>query len=137
MSHPPQTPVRNDGVTIPCPVCGTPFTPLGRARFCSPACRQAAWRTRHHAPTMPVVERSHVIYQCPECETRYLGEQRCDTCNRWCARVGPGGECPHCQEPVAITDLISATQLAAPDRTQKRKSTTKPKHRQNRSGGAR
>lgn len=42
----PALPLRNDGVTIVCERCGQPFAPSGRRRFCSTACRQAAWRRR-------------------------------------------------------------------------------------------
>jgi hypothetical protein len=48
-----------------------------------------------------------IVYRCTECDTRYLGEQRCVDCQRFCKRVGPGGACPHCDEPVAIADLIA------------------------------
>jgi len=50
-------------------------------------------------------------YQCPHCETRYLGEQRCPDCNTWCQRLGPGGPCPHCDELVAVSDLIADNQF--------------------------
>src|ERR1035437_5832043 len=33
------------------------------------------------------------IYQCSECETRYLAEQWCPDCARPCQRLGPGGIC--------------------------------------------
>jgi len=46
------------------------------------------------------------IYECPTCNTRYHGEQWCHDCNQPCTRVGLGGLCPHCDEPVAISDLI-------------------------------
>ena len=48
-------PYRNDGVTIACPRCGRAFAPSGRRRFCSAACRQAAWRQRQPVPlpTLP------------------------------------------------------------------------------------
>ncbi len=43
----PQTPWRDDGVTIAaCAAFGSAFDRRGRGRFCSPACRQAAWRRR-------------------------------------------------------------------------------------------
>ncbi len=45
------------------------------------------------------------IYQCPDCEERYLDERRCPDCQLFCRRVGTGGLCPHCDEPVAVTDL--------------------------------
>ena len=49
--------------------------------------------------------RASVIYECPECETRYLDERRCPDCNLFTRRIGPGGSCPHCDEPVAEADL--------------------------------
>ena len=97
------TSVRNDTATIPCPQCQTPFTPHGRRQWCT--CRQAAWRRRHTAPRAVLPTKDATIYQCPNCETRYLGQQRCPDCNTWCRRIGPGGTCPHCDEPVAISDL--------------------------------
>ena len=99
------TSVRNDTVTIPCALCGTPFPPSGRRQWCSDACRQAAFRRRRAAPRPVLPTRNATIYQCPTCETRYLGEQRCHHCNTFCRRLGPGGTCPHCDEPVTITDL--------------------------------
>ena len=102
-------PSRNVGVTIACPVCGQPFAPVGRQRVCSAACRQTAWRRRHGPPPIPIPPRSPraaTIYECPSCETRYLGEQRCPECRIFCRKVGPGGPCPHCDEPVLLADLL-------------------------------
>ena len=105
---------RNDAAT--CPACGQPFTPAGRRRWCSAACRQAAWRRRRPpATTAPAVlppppaARQATIYQCPNCDGRYLGQQRCDECGTFCRRVGPGGLCPCCGEPIAVSDLITST----------------------------
>jgi hypothetical protein len=107
--------VRNDSRndTASCPACGQPFTPAGRRRWCSDACRQAAWRRRRPAgaqaapaPVPPRAAPDATIYQCPDCDERYLGQQRCADCGTFCHRVGPGGPCPHCDEPVAIQDLI-------------------------------
>ena len=107
----PDFPSRNDDVTIACPNCGHRFQPSGRRRFCSDACRQAAWRARQPvAPVVPIPPRSPrpaTVYECPACETRSLGEQRCPECHLFCRRVGPGGACPHCDEPVALVDLFS------------------------------
>ena len=49
--------INSDGhtTTIPCPFCHSAFTPIRRQRYCTPACRQAAWRARHHPTVMMVV----------------------------------------------------------------------------------
>ena len=104
--------VRDDTATTACPVCGGAFAPEGRQRFCSTGCRQTAWRRRRSAPVAPVVTRSDTVYECPSCDTRYLGEQYCADCNTFCRRLGPGGTCPHCDDAVAVTDLLAPDQLA-------------------------
>jgi hypothetical protein len=106
----PDDTLRNDDLTIGCPVCSRRFRPSGRRRYCSDTCRQAAWRQRHPAP-LPVLPlrtpRVETVYECGTCETRYLGEQWCPDCQRPCRRIGPGGACPHCDQPVALTDLLT------------------------------
>jgi ssDNA-binding Zn-finger/Zn-ribbon topoisomerase 1 len=114
----PERPSRDDPVTIPCPRCGQRFVAVGRQRYCSAACRQAGWRQRHPTP-LPLLPtrgpRVATVYECVECGTRYLGEQRCPDCQRFCRRLGPGGACPHCEEPVALADLLpGAASLAGP-----------------------
>ncbi len=52
-----------------------------------------------------------VIYQCPECEER-MRQRRCEDCNLFTRRLGAGAPCPHCDELVALTDLITTDQLA-------------------------
>ncbi|MGH3550383.1 MAG: hypothetical protein ACRDQU_20150 [Pseudonocardiaceae bacterium] len=104
--------MRDDIVTTsPCPVCGTGFLPVRRQRFCSPACRQTAYRRRHPIePTVPIPDgrprREITVYTCPECDQRYLAQQWCHDCNRPCTRIGYGGPCPHCEEPVTVDDLL-------------------------------
>ena len=104
-------PSRDDAGTMTCPVCQRPFTPTGRQRYCGDRCRKTAFRRRHQEQPVPVTlpaarpRREHTIYQCPECEQRLLGEQRCPDCATFARRVGPGSACPHCGEPVAIADL--------------------------------
>jgi hypothetical protein len=98
---------------IPCPVCATAFTPIRRQTYCTPACRQAAWRTRHHdAAPAPVVvlpprtrRRDITIYECPGCATRRLGQQWCPDCNQPATRIDLGGLCPNCDEPITISDI--------------------------------
>ena len=100
----PVTPTLRDG----CAVCGASFVRGGRRRYCSAACRQAAWRQRQ-PQALPVLPRRTAkvltVYECGTCDTRYLGQQWCDACQRPCRRLGLGGECPHCAEPVALVDL--------------------------------
>ena len=103
-----------------CPVCWAPFTRIRRQRYCSDSCRKTAWTRRHAAgATRPVIEpvvpqgirrRDATIYACPSCESRYHAQQWCHDCNQPCTRVGLGGLCPNCNEPVAITDLLDNTQ---------------------------
>jgi len=112
--------VRNDNATTTCPACGTPFSPVRRQRWCSDACRQAAWRRHRSAPQPALPARAETIYECPDCETRYLGEQRCPDCNTWCRRLAvgalaAGGPCPHCDGYVALADILTENQLISPE----------------------
>jgi hypothetical protein len=105
----PLTPSRDDGVTMTGPVCGRPFVPHGRRRFCSDACRAAAWRRRHAWPVTAVpasTRRSMTVYACDGCGFRAVGEQRCEDCSTFMRRAGPGGSCPHCDEPVTVEELL-------------------------------
>jgi hypothetical protein len=102
-------PSRNDDGMMRCPMCTRLFVPRGRQRLCSAACRQAVWRRRHPTPLPPIPARAlrpTMVYQCPSCEARYVAVQRCTDCGVFCRRVGPGGACPHCEEAVAIADLL-------------------------------
>ncbi len=107
-----EPPSRHDGVTMACPSCQHPFVPHGRRRFCSDACRAAAYRRRRDAHPAPIVvpaarpRRPITVYECDGCGERSLGEQRCDDCGTFMRRIGLGGACPNCDEPLAIDDLI-------------------------------
>lgn len=110
------TPSSDVCVTAPrCPACARQL-PAGRSRrFCSPACRQAAYRRRHQpdTPEAPLPPRRSrlegTIYQCPDCEARYLAEQWCAECSRPCHRLGAGGPCPCCEEMITIEELTDTT----------------------------
>ncbi len=109
-AKPPTVPPRNVSVTAGCGVCGRPLPP-GHRRWCGDACRQAAWRRRHQ-PSAPLPElpaarprKAGTVYACPDCDTRLLGEQRCD-CGTFMRRLGPGGLCPCCNEPVTLDELL-------------------------------
>ena len=99
-------------MTPTCRSCRRPI-PAGYGRlYCSPRCRQTAYRRRHTptvqpAPLLPArSRREHTIYLCPTCDTRTLGEQRCPDCNTFTRRLGLGGHCPYCDEPVSIKELL-------------------------------
>ena len=121
----PSTPVRYGsryGAPMPqdrrdCPVCAEPL-PRPRARYCSEACKQRAYRLRQAArtrPTPPALTRelpqlralkAHTVYECPTCGERYLGVQRCPDCQHFCRALGLGGACPHCDELFLITEVL-------------------------------
>ncbi len=100
-----------------CPSASAPFTPAGRQVYCTAACRQQAYRSRVvvsevlvATPTPPQRGRREVsVYECPDCDQAYLGQQWCPDCQRPCVRLGVGGTCPHCLEPVSIDQLLTAT----------------------------
>jgi len=118
-------PPRNDiETTTTCPICADTFTPIRRQRYCTPACRQASWRARHDDRTPPPAlvlpprtpRRDKTAYQCPECDTRRLGQQWCHDCNRPCTRIDVGGLCPHCSEPITIRDITDQHATSQPIR---------------------
>ncbi len=100
-----------------CSICQTGSVPP-RARYCSDACKQRAYRLRRAAaspadliehavePRRRRILVAHTVYECPSCETRLLGEQRCPDCGVFCRRLGLGGPCPHCDEPVLLADIL-------------------------------
>ena len=118
-----QTPYRDVSVTAQmapaaviraCPICGTQPRST-RATFCSQRCRMVAFRRRRghqdraaelSSQHLTRPSRDHVVYECPECDTRYLGEQRCSGCNRFCRRLGAGGCCPGCSDIVTVDELL-------------------------------
>ncbi len=104
----------NETTTTRCPICGSHFAPIRRQRYCTNACRQIAYWRRHNRPQTaenlaPTRRRDNTVYECSECEHRYLGEQWCPDCNRPCRRLGTGGHCPNCDEPLTVNDLINTT----------------------------
>jgi hypothetical protein len=100
--RPTQTPSRDDPATMTCPICQAYFTRHGRQRYCSTPCRKTAFRRRHQTPpvavTLPAARhrRDYTIYECPDCDQRLHGQQRCDQCGSFARRIGIGGPCPHC-----------------------------------------
>ena len=107
-----QADATTDGVTMTCPACQHPFGPVGGQRFCCDACRVADYRRRQEAAPAPVVaarsqrRRPLTVYSCAGCGARAVGDRRCDECRIPMRRVGLGGRCPCCDEPVAVEELL-------------------------------
>jgi hypothetical protein len=101
-------------VTKRCPVCGDDFVPVGRRQYCTDACRMVAYRCRRAAarPMLqlpPSTSRAPItIYECDACGSRRVGTQRCADCGLFARRVGIGGACPHCDEPVTVAELVGS-----------------------------
>jgi len=106
------SPSCHDGVTMACPACQRRFVPTGRRRFCSDACRSLAYRRRRDAGRASVAvpkarpKRPITVYECDNCGSRALGEQRCEPCGTFMRRVGIGGCCPSCDEPISVSELV-------------------------------
>jgi ribosomal protein L32 len=105
-----------------CPICTAPLT-SSRARYCSAACKQHAFRLRHQAQLARDDRRlrddlrrrdrlvAHTLYECPRCGERRLGERRCPECHVFCRALGLGGHCPECEQPILLADLLGTVLL--------------------------
>ena len=123
VTHEPHTPDPVAGRPGDDVVSGLPppvLSPTGRQAYCSTACRKTAFRRRHQqggpAVTVPTAgpRREITVDECPDCGERLLGEQRCDTCHTFARRIGIGGPCPNCDQPLAITELIDQATSRSP-----------------------
>jgi ribosomal protein L32 len=105
-----------------CLVCGKAL-PSRRARDCSRAHQQHAFRARHQA-SPPDLRRlrqelqrrravvAQTIYECPNCGERLVGERRCPDCHLFNRAIGLGGHCPECDTPVLLVDLLGEEVVA-------------------------
>src|SRR2546423_1082723 len=83
-------PVSPDPQAPPCPICQPPLPAGVRRRYCSPACKTAAWKRQHRdRPTSP----PRHTPPAPPAAIR---------------------DCPHCGQPVAIVALLTTPQVAGP-----------------------
>lgn len=57
------------------------------------------------------------IYECSDCGERST-DRRCPDCNLFTQRLGTGGYCPNCEEPVLAEELINPAHQA-PSHTEK------------------
>ena len=100
-----------------CLVCRAGL-PSRRARYCSDACRQRAYRLRQINLTVTdtaslvaelkrrAVLLTHRLFECPACGEQYLGEQRCPDCNRFCRLLGLGGACSSYEQPILLAERL-------------------------------
>jgi hypothetical protein len=99
-----------------CLVCGAALR-SSRARYCSRAHQQHAFRLRHQT-SPPDLQRlrqelqrrravvMQTVYECPSCAERLVGERRCPECHLFSRAIGLGGHCPECATPVLLLDLL-------------------------------
>jgi ribosomal protein L32 len=100
-----------------CAVCDGPL-PSARARYCTHACKQRAFRLRRHLLTNIDLDHlrrdlqrrrtlvAHTLYECSTCGERRLGERRCPECGLFGHALGLAGTCPGCDEPILLTELL-------------------------------
>lgn len=110
---------RSDG----CLICGKP-RPSMRALYCDDACKQRAFRLRHRAKTSVDLTTlrddlqrrkvlvAHTIYECSTCGEQYVGERRCPDCHTFNKGLGLGGNCPDCDTPILLADLLGEEGLS-------------------------
>lgn len=116
MTRTSDTPMRDgsrDGGS--CLVCGAALVST-RARYCSRAHQQRAFRLRHQTGVdlqslrLQLQRRralvAHTVYECPNCAERFVGERRCPECNLFTRALNLGGLCPECDAPVLLVDLL-------------------------------
>ena len=100
-----------------CALCSGPLT-SSRARYCSPAHRQQAFRLRHvqladideHKLRAELRRRgalvAHTLYECSLCGERSVGDRRCQECHVFKRALGLGGQCHECEEPILLAELL-------------------------------
>jgi hypothetical protein len=124
--EPSREPSRTPLSSHACLVCGAALSP-SQKRYCTRACQQKAYRLRQHQPSRLdlVLVRAelkrrrqlmeHTVYECPACQTRSVGEQRCAECNTFARTLGFGGHCPDCDAVVLLTDLLELEYSTSPN----------------------
>jgi endogenous inhibitor of DNA gyrase (YacG/DUF329 family) len=108
--------------TVICPVCQGPFVPKDNRPWCSEACRVAAWRRRRRAAGLPVHaakapgRRATTVHLCDSCGARCMGRRWCPACGELTRNIGFGGSCPHCANPVAVSELLDQVEAVLEER---------------------
>ena len=105
-----------------CLVCGAALRSR-RARYCSRAHQQLAFRIRHQTqvPDLHQVRTelqrrravvAQTVYECSNCGERFVGERRCPECRLFTRAIGLGGQCPECDTPLLLVDLLGEEVVA-------------------------
>jgi rubrerythrin len=105
-----------------CLVCGKALVSQ-RARYCSRAHQQLAFRLRHRAELPDLQQLRHAlqrrpavvaqtVYECSNCGERFVGERRCPECHLYSRAIGLGGHCPECDTPLLLVDLLGEEVVA-------------------------
>ena len=106
-----------------CLVCGAALS-SPRARYCSRAHQQRAFRLRHVQPVAVDEQRlraelcqrgalvAHTVYECSVCGERQVGERRCPECHLFSRAVGLGGRCAECDQPILLAELLELEVIA-------------------------
>jgi hypothetical protein len=110
----------------PAPDCGRRLD-SPRAHYCSGRCRMRALRQRRlmnasHGvvgAAAPPARRpvDHCVYECVNCDERFLGERRCPECRLFNRNLGLGAPCPECDHPIVLSELVPDLIAAAPTLT--------------------
>jgi len=115
--QPSREPSRTTIASRTCLVCSAALSPA-QQRYCTRACQQQAYRLRHRQPLRLDVAllraelqrrrrlAEHTVYECPSCETRTVGQQRCADCNTFSRALGLGGHCTECDTVLLLGDLL-------------------------------
>lgn len=107
----PESLSRGVSAAATCPVCQGTFVASKNKMFCGKLCKDTAYRRRKQSVFRPVPSarprRAVTVYECDGCGERSLGSQRCEECRTFMRKLGLGGLCPHCDEPVTVIDLLN------------------------------
>jgi ribosomal protein L32 len=124
MTQPTDTPMRDGSRegSVGCLVCGAALAST-RARYCSRAHQQRAFRLRQHTDVdlqglRQQLQRrralmAHTVYECPSCGEHFVGNRRCPECNLFSRSIGLGGHCPECEAVVLLVDLLGEEVVVA------------------------
>jgi hypothetical protein len=82
--------------------------PIAQTLAASVASASDSDRPKSSSSALPAAfQRGPSSTSAPSMMSGFLGQQRCDDCGVFGRRLGPGGPCPHCDEAVAISDLLA------------------------------